>query len=167
MPLSNLVPRGFGFVHHSIAILYHEVPNPNLTIRNFFIAVRWRTRGARTTRRWRRSNTTCPWRCRRCTTRWTSTRCLRLCLCLPPPPPPPPRRLRRARREQVRLSECAGLPWVVGSLQTSLQTSRDTPFGVSAPPEEHSLARSTIADGVGRFERREERWESVARPCRD
>jgi hypothetical protein len=29
----------FGFVHHSIAILYHEVPNPNLTIRNFFIAV--------------------------------------------------------------------------------------------------------------------------------
>jgi hypothetical protein len=33
------VPRGFGFVHHSIAILYHEVPNPNLTIRNFLIAV--------------------------------------------------------------------------------------------------------------------------------
>ena len=26
-------------VHHSIAILYHEVPNPNITIRNFFIAV--------------------------------------------------------------------------------------------------------------------------------
>jgi hypothetical protein len=25
----------------SIAILYHEVPNPNITIRNFFIAV-WR-----------------------------------------------------------------------------------------------------------------------------
>jgi hypothetical protein len=22
------VPRGFGFVHHSIAILYHQVPNP-------------------------------------------------------------------------------------------------------------------------------------------
>jgi hypothetical protein len=39
VPLSNFVPRGFGFVHHSIAILYHEVPNPNLTIRNFFIAV--------------------------------------------------------------------------------------------------------------------------------
>jgi hypothetical protein len=25
VPLSNFVPRGFGFVHHSIAILYHEV----------------------------------------------------------------------------------------------------------------------------------------------
>ena len=35
----NFAPRGFGFVHHSIAILYHEVPNPYLTIRNFFIAV--------------------------------------------------------------------------------------------------------------------------------
>jgi hypothetical protein len=33
------VPRGFGFVHHSIAILYHEVPNLSITIRNFFIAV--------------------------------------------------------------------------------------------------------------------------------
>ena len=42
MPLSNYVPRGFGFVHHSITILYHEVPNPNLTIRNFFIAERRR-----------------------------------------------------------------------------------------------------------------------------
>jgi hypothetical protein len=43
VPLSNFVPRGFGFVHHSIDILYHEVPNPNLTIRNFFIAVEtWR-----------------------------------------------------------------------------------------------------------------------------
>jgi hypothetical protein len=31
------VPRGFGFVHHSIAILYHQVPSPNITIRNFFI----------------------------------------------------------------------------------------------------------------------------------
>jgi hypothetical protein len=41
VPLSNFVPRGFGFVHHSIAILYHEVPNPNLTIRHFFIAVSW------------------------------------------------------------------------------------------------------------------------------
>jgi hypothetical protein len=39
LPLSNFVPRGFGFVHHSIAIFYHQVPNPNLTIRNFFIAV--------------------------------------------------------------------------------------------------------------------------------
>jgi hypothetical protein len=27
VPLSNFAPRGFGFVHHSIAILYHEVPN--------------------------------------------------------------------------------------------------------------------------------------------
>ena len=41
VPLSNFVPRGFGFVHHSIAILYHEVPNLSLTIRNFFIAVTW------------------------------------------------------------------------------------------------------------------------------
>jgi hypothetical protein len=40
VPLSNFVPRGFEFVHHSIAILYHEVPNPNITIRDFFIAVR-------------------------------------------------------------------------------------------------------------------------------
>jgi hypothetical protein len=39
VPLSIFVPRGFGFAHHSIAILYHQVPNPNLTIRNFFIAV--------------------------------------------------------------------------------------------------------------------------------
>jgi hypothetical protein len=28
VPLSNSVPRGFGFVHHSIAFLYHQVPNP-------------------------------------------------------------------------------------------------------------------------------------------
>ena len=27
VPLSNFVPRGFGFVHHSIALLYHAVPN--------------------------------------------------------------------------------------------------------------------------------------------
>ena len=40
MPLSNLVPRGFGFVYHSIAILYHEVPNLSITIRTFFIALR-------------------------------------------------------------------------------------------------------------------------------
>jgi hypothetical protein len=39
VPLSNFVPRGFGFVHHSIAILYKEVPNPDLTIRNFSVAV--------------------------------------------------------------------------------------------------------------------------------
>jgi hypothetical protein len=39
VPLFNFEPRGFGFGHHSIAILYHEVPNPNITIRNFFIAV--------------------------------------------------------------------------------------------------------------------------------
>jgi hypothetical protein len=46
VPLSNFVPRGFGFVHHSIAILDHQVPNPNITIRNFFIAVRPPTRTA-------------------------------------------------------------------------------------------------------------------------
>jgi hypothetical protein len=46
VPLSNFVQRGFGFVHHSIAILYHEVPNPNITIRNFCIAVS-RSAGAR------------------------------------------------------------------------------------------------------------------------
>jgi hypothetical protein len=39
VPLSRFVPRGFGFVHHSIAILYHEVPYLSITIRNFFIAV--------------------------------------------------------------------------------------------------------------------------------
>jgi ribosomal protein S18 acetylase RimI-like enzyme len=39
VPLSNFAPRGFGFVHRSIAILDHEVPNPNLTVRNFCIAV--------------------------------------------------------------------------------------------------------------------------------
>jgi hypothetical protein len=38
VPLSNFVPRGFGFVDQSIAILDHEVPNPNLTIRDFSIA---------------------------------------------------------------------------------------------------------------------------------
>jgi hypothetical protein len=42
VPLANFVPRGFGFVHHSIAILDHEVPNPYLTIRNLLIAVRRR-----------------------------------------------------------------------------------------------------------------------------
>jgi hypothetical protein len=39
VPLSNLAPRGFGFVHHSKAILDHEVPNLSITIRNFSIAV--------------------------------------------------------------------------------------------------------------------------------
>jgi hypothetical protein len=31
--------RGFGFVHHSRAIFCRAVPNPNLTIRDFSIAV--------------------------------------------------------------------------------------------------------------------------------
>jgi hypothetical protein len=44
VPLSNFVRRGFGFVHHSkrqpfSTYMYHEVPNLNITIRNFFIAV--------------------------------------------------------------------------------------------------------------------------------
>jgi hypothetical protein len=43
VPLSNFVPRGFGFVHHSIAILYHQVSNLSITIRNFCIAVPHRT----------------------------------------------------------------------------------------------------------------------------
>jgi hypothetical protein len=33
------VLRGLGIVNHSIAILYHEVPNLSITIRNFYIAV--------------------------------------------------------------------------------------------------------------------------------
>jgi hypothetical protein len=36
--------RGFGFVHHSRTIFCRAVPNPNLTIRNFFIAVHLRER---------------------------------------------------------------------------------------------------------------------------
>ena len=32
--------RGFGFVHHSRTLFCRAVPNPNITIRNFFIAVR-------------------------------------------------------------------------------------------------------------------------------
>jgi hypothetical protein len=36
---SAIVPRGLGFVHHSRAIFCRAVPNPNITIRNFFIAV--------------------------------------------------------------------------------------------------------------------------------
>jgi hypothetical protein len=43
VPLSNFVRRGFGFVHHSTnkkrQPFSHEVPSPNITIRNFFIAV--------------------------------------------------------------------------------------------------------------------------------
>ena len=31
--------RGFGFVHHSRSIFCRAVPNPSLTIRNFFVAV--------------------------------------------------------------------------------------------------------------------------------
>ena len=31
--------RGFGFVHHSRTLFCRAVPNPNITIRNFFIAV--------------------------------------------------------------------------------------------------------------------------------
>jgi hypothetical protein len=31
--------RGLGFVHHSRTIFCRAVPNPNITIRNFFIAV--------------------------------------------------------------------------------------------------------------------------------
>jgi hypothetical protein len=38
VPLSNFVLGFFGFVHHSMAILDHEVPKPNITIRNFSIA---------------------------------------------------------------------------------------------------------------------------------
>ena len=39
VPLSNFAPRGFGFVHHiQGTIFYHQVPSPNLTIRNFCIA---------------------------------------------------------------------------------------------------------------------------------
>jgi hypothetical protein len=40
------VPRGFGFVHHSIAIFCRAVPNLrsiSITIRHFFIAVRTAT----------------------------------------------------------------------------------------------------------------------------
>jgi hypothetical protein len=39
VPLSYFVPMGLGFVHHSIAFLYHEVPRTYLTIRDSFIAV--------------------------------------------------------------------------------------------------------------------------------
>jgi hypothetical protein len=37
---SQLGWRGFGFVHHSRTLFCRAVPNPNITIRNFFIAVR-------------------------------------------------------------------------------------------------------------------------------
>ena len=40
MPLSNIVPRGFEFIYHSIAILYHEVPNLSITIRTKLITAR-------------------------------------------------------------------------------------------------------------------------------
>ena len=33
------MPRGFGFVHHSRTVFCRAVPNPNTTIRNFFVAV--------------------------------------------------------------------------------------------------------------------------------
>jgi hypothetical protein len=36
VPLSNFCAEGFWIRHHLIAILYHDVPNPSLTIRNFF-----------------------------------------------------------------------------------------------------------------------------------
>jgi len=39
VPLTNFAPRGFGRVHHSIAILCHQVPNLSITIRTFYIAV--------------------------------------------------------------------------------------------------------------------------------
>jgi hypothetical protein len=39
VPLSNFVPRGFGFVHHSIAILCHESAHPYISIRTFCVAV--------------------------------------------------------------------------------------------------------------------------------
>ena len=38
VPLSNFVPRGFGFVHRSKTRFCRAVPNPNITIRNFCIA---------------------------------------------------------------------------------------------------------------------------------
>jgi hypothetical protein len=72
VPLSNFLPRGFGFVYHSIAILYHEVPNPNLTIRNFFIAVRHRRlQAARSSRPGKQSSAERPCPCRSSPTRWT------------------------------------------------------------------------------------------------
>jgi hypothetical protein len=59
VPLSNFVPRGFGFVHHSIAILYHQVPNLKITIRNFFIAV-WGLAVMTNSKRERRVDTPTP-----------------------------------------------------------------------------------------------------------
>ena len=38
MPLSDFVPRGFGIVHHSIATLYHQVPNANTVSRIAYFA---------------------------------------------------------------------------------------------------------------------------------
>jgi hypothetical protein len=45
VPLSNFVPRGFGFVYHSRTSVCRAVPKPNITIRNFFIAVQQRLLG--------------------------------------------------------------------------------------------------------------------------
>jgi hypothetical protein len=50
----TLYRGGFGFVHHSIATLYHEVPILSITIRNFFIAVHLRLRRLALRRRERR-----------------------------------------------------------------------------------------------------------------
>jgi hypothetical protein len=43
--------RGFGFVHYSRTVFCRKVPNPNITIRDFFIAVRGRHAAAVDTRR--------------------------------------------------------------------------------------------------------------------
>ena len=105
------VSRGFGFVHHSIAILYHQVPNPNLTIRDFCIAVyrRWRastrrrcTRWPRTARAggcWRRRSNRAPLCRRRCnaSSSWRSEPSRRACR------PPPCRPRVRTRRTLVRI----------------------------------------------------------------
>jgi hypothetical protein len=63
--------RGFGFVYHSRTLFCRAAPNPNITIRNFFIAARWPRRRGRRRRWWRRR---CAVRCSSRTRRW---RCLR------------------------------------------------------------------------------------------
>jgi hypothetical protein len=57
---------GFGFVHHSRTVFCRAVPNPNLTIRHFFIAVR------RAANCWsgRRSSPRCSWSGRTRRTSW-------------------------------------------------------------------------------------------------
>jgi hypothetical protein len=40
------VQRGLGFVHHARTIFCRAVPNLSITIRNFFIAVRWLALGS-------------------------------------------------------------------------------------------------------------------------